>query len=116
MKVVKTGTLLSSQAVGASAYTEGLYVGDSDELLVFFVMTAQGTYTDETLDIKLQTKDPDGNYYDISGAAFTQVSGDTGTTSEMKAVSTFGSVIRACIAVTGTTPAYTFSLKFYAKG
>ncbi len=95
----------------ASAWFE---VDRFNRLLCFLRVTAIKTHNNETFDVKMQMKDPDGNTVDVSSGTFTQVTSSTGN--EYKAFSMdFGSQIRFYYTFTGDDPGYTFTLMCIAK-
>ena len=97
---------------------------------VFFLcVTAQGSYTDETLDVKIQTKDPlSGNWVDLTwedgtgtpqNTAFTQVGDKTGSvpyTERIVCLDLPDSHIRVYWVAAGTAEDYTFSVSAVVKG
>lgn len=88
------------------------YVGD----LKVVLSSSAGGGTAPTLDVKLQDSDSSGGTYaDISGAAFTQVTGAAASTQSLTidadAVKQF---IRAVITIAGTSP--TFDMALVAVG
>lgn len=114
-------TLRDSAALTGSAgttYGSAARVDRYEELNLFFRVTAQGTFTNETLTVSVQTKDQDGNYYDLSSASFTAIGDKTGAVpyGEPLAIVVFGSNIRLKYVTTGTTPNYTFSVTGIGKG
>ena len=115
---VRSYTVRASAALTGAATTYGTEfdVSDVDELNLFIVLTAQGSYTNETLDVSVQTKDPAGNWHDVASAAFTQLGNKGGTASEHIAITTFGSKLRLKYISAGNTPNYTFSVTAYGKG
>ena len=74
---------------------------------VFFLKVTSVSGTDPTLDVKIVTYDPaSGDWFDL--VSFTQA---TGTTKEMKAVSSgLGHKIAVEYTIGGTTPSFTFSV------
>lgn len=114
MSWVQKKTLHSSSEEAATTYSNWITVDQFDELLLFLRVTAIKTWADETFDVKIQTKDPDGNAVDLTGVTFTQVTDTTGN--QYRAILVFGSQIRAYYTITGSDPGYTFTLTAYAKG
>lgn len=112
-------TLRASAALTGSAGTTygtlSVRVDKYEELTLFLLFTAQ-TYDNETLAISVQTKDQVGNWYDLTGAAFTTVGDTSGTARESIGIVIFGSNIRLKYVTTGNTPNYTFSVTGIAKG
>lgn len=115
-------TLRASAQLSGSAgttYGSAVSVDKFNELTLFLRVTAQGTYTDETLTVTVQTKDAAGNYYDLDDSAFTAIGDETAATySEYIALLVFGSTIRLkyVTTATGATVDYTFSVTGIGKG
>ena len=85
-----------------------------NRLLCFLRLTAVKTYSNETFNVKLQMKDPDGNAVDVTSGSFTQLTDTPGN--EYKSFTMdFGSQIRFYYTFTGDDPGYTFTLKVIAK-
>ena len=109
--MIKTKTdWLDETAATASANSTWFTVDNANELLVFVRVTdipVTGTF-----DLKIQTKDPDGNAVDLTSAAITQVT-DT-TINTYLAVIVFGSQVR--VAVTIGSGTYTYKVHATAKG
>ena len=102
-----------------TTYSNDFRVDRYDELILFLYFSAQGMYTNETINVTVQVKDPDGNFIDLTNAAFTQVGNATGSVpylAEYLAIAVFGSRIRLKYVTTGTTVSYTFSVKAIGKG
>ena len=120
MAFVEDFNFYSSATVSAAGttYSDATDVSRHLELLVFLRVTAQGTYTDETLDITMQTKDRAGNWHDLTDVDFTQVGDVTGSVpyAEYLPVIGFGSQIRFKIVAAGTDVDYTFNIDGYGKG
>ena len=113
--------LRASAALTGSAgttYGSAVAVDKFNEILLFFRVTAQGTFTDETLAVTVQTKDQAGNYYDLEDSAFTAIGDKTAAVpyAEYMALLVFGSTIRLKYVTTGTTPNYTFGVTGLGKG
>jgi hypothetical protein len=81
----------------------------ADEVLVFLDVTAVGG-TSPTLDMTIQTKDANGNWYDLD--TFTQA---TGAGKQARGITIFGQDLRIVYTIGGTTPAVTFSVTGIAK-
>lgn len=102
-------------------YTDWFELDMFFELIVFLELTAQGgvewVYEDETLDLTIQSKSPNGQAHDI--VKFNQIGDKTGVGDlpfyDKKAMTNFGSQIRFKIEIDGEDPTYTFSLTGYAK-
>jgi len=109
----------TSATVSAAGTTYGdtVEVDSFNELTLFIRVTAQGSYTDETLDVSMQTKDPSGNWYDLTDAEFTQIGNKTASLpySEYMTIIAFGSQVRIKIVAAGTSVSYTFSVEAYGK-
>jgi hypothetical protein len=105
-------------AAAGTTYSTATDVSKHIELLLFLRVTAQGTYTDETLNITMQTKDHAGNWYDLTDVDFTEVGDVTGSVpyAEYLPVIGFGSQVRFKIVAAGTGVDYTFSITGYGKG
>lgn len=109
-------TLFASAARTSASYTgDWVDVSYYTELLLALAVTAQGTYTNETLDVIIQGKDPLGNVFTL--ASFTQVVNVTASLPyvEPLKLSNFGGQIRAKATLAGTTKNYTFSVTGAAK-
>ena len=112
----------SAQLSGSAGTTYGsaVAVDKFSELTLFLRLTAQGTFTDESLTVSVQTKDQAGNYYDLTNATFTAIGDQTSDVpySEYIAIVVFGSTIRLkyVATATGATVDYTFSVTGLGKG
>lgn len=115
--VTLRASAILDDAAGTS-YGSAISVNNFNEILLFFRVTVQGTYTDETLTVTVQTKDQAGNYYDLEDSAFTAIGDKTAVLpyAEYMALLVFGSTIRLKYVTTGTTPAYTFGVTGLGKG
>lgn len=102
-------TFLSSAARTTSGESGELNLSYGDEILVFLDVTAVSG-TSPTLDVKVQTKGPDGKWYDI--ASFAQ---KTGTGNEAKAITNYGEILKVVYTIGGTTPSFTFSVTGVVK-
>jgi hypothetical protein len=100
------GTVYSSDWTDVSAF---------HEMLLILAVTAQGTYTNETLDVTIQGKDANGNVFTL--AQFTQVGNVVSSVPyvEPLKLSNFGQFVRAKIVTAGTDVDYTFSVLGFAK-
>ena len=83
--------------------------------MIAHVKTENSGGTSPTLDIKFQTKMPNGDWVDIPDMAFSQISGDTEAilTNTIGVLGTYrelGQVIRPVFTITGTSP--TFDITF----
>ena len=114
---LRASAILSSSG-GGTTYGDAVSVDKFNEILLFFRVTVQGTYTDETLTVTVQTKDQAGNYYDLEDSAFTAIGDKTSAVpyAEYMALLVFGSTIRLKYVTTGTTQAYTFGVTGLGKG
>lgn len=85
------------------------------EVLLALVVTAQGAYTNETLDVTVQGQDAYGNVLTLS--QFTQVGNVTASLpySESIKLANFGEKIRAKIVTAGTAVDYTLSVSGFGK-
>lgn len=92
------------RSAGAETYSGEFNLYDHDEILIFLNASAVGG----TLDVKVQTKDPSGEWYDL--ATFSQLSA---AGKEAKAITVFGETLRIAYTV-GTSPA-TFEVTAIAK-
>jgi hypothetical protein len=104
---------------GDTSYGDSVRVDHYDELNLFLQLTAQSTYASgDTLTVSVQTKDPVGNWYDLTGASFTAITTDAAATSEDIGIVVFGSNIRLKYVTTaaGATVSYTFSVTAIGKG
>lgn len=99
----------------ATAYTSTFDVSYFVEMILTLAITAQGTYTDETLDVTIQGQDPLGNWFTL--AQFTQVGNVVSSVpyTEALKLNNFGGKIRAKIVTAGTAVDFTMSLSGYAK-
>ena len=114
-------TLRESAALTGAAgttYSSALRVEKYEELTLFLYQTAQGGWTDEYLDVSVQTKDPDGNWHDLAGATFTQIGNNTAAVpyGEDIGIIVFGAYIRLKYVTQGTTPDFTFQITGIGKG
>ena len=102
------------QAAG-TIYSNWFDVSLMTEALIALAVTAQGSYTNETLDVTVQGQDPLGNL--ITLAQFTQVGNVTSSLPYVEALklSNFGGQIRVKITTAGTSVDYTLSVGGYAK-
>ena len=116
--VLRTSAALTGST--GTTYGSAVRVDRYDELNIFFRVTAQGTFVDETLTVSVQTKDQAGNYYDLAGATFTAIGDKTAAVpySEDIAIVVFGSTIRLkyVVTATGATVNYTFGVTAIGKG
>lgn len=113
----------SKQFTGVgTVYTGWVNVGISANMLAFIKLTAQGTFTDETLNISVQTRTPEGDAVDLadnsSPIAFTEITNKISSLPFLDYIpfTAFGSLIRFKIVTAGTSPDYTFKLTGYGKG
>ncbi len=102
-------TFLSSAARTSSGQSVELNLSYGDEVLVFLDVTAVSG-TSPTLDVKVQTKGPDGKWYEI--ASFAQ---KTAAGNEAKAITNYGEILRVAYTIGGTTPSVTFSVTGVVK-
>lgn len=102
---------LDSTTQTASENSTWWTVDFADELIVFLRVTAVGVTG--TLDVKLQTKDPDSNAVDLTGVTFTQVTSSTGN--QYRAVLVFGSQVRVAVTI-ASSGNYTYKVHAWAKG
>lgn len=114
--ILRTSAALTGSA--GTTYGSAIPVNHYNELHLFFRVTAQGTFTDETLTVSIQIKDQAGNYYDLDDSAFTAIGDKTSAVpyAQYMALLVFGSVIRLKYVTTGTTPNYTFGVTGIGKG
>lgn len=103
------------EAAGTVYTSDWIDVSRFHEILADLVVTAQGAYTNETLDVTIQGKDADGNIFTL--ASFTQVGNVTAALPyvEPLKLSNFGQWIRAKIVTAGTDVDYTFRVNASAK-
>lgn len=115
MAVKRFVFLPSTRVQTASVITEWFEVDMFFELMAFLELTAQGTYTNETLDVTIQTRSPNGNAHDLE--SFAQIGNKTAALPfyDYEALTNFGAQIRFKLAVAGTAKDYTLSLTGYAK-
>lgn len=111
MKFVEMKTLVDEDGVTATSYGNWKTVDEFDELIIFLRVTAVNVTG--TLDVKIQTKDPDGNAVDLTNCTFTQVTSATGN--QYMAIVVFGSQVRVYYTVAASGD-YDFTVKAYAKG
>jgi len=102
---------LDSSEQTASENSSWWTVDQYDELIIFLRVSAVNTAG--TLDVKVQTKDPDGNAVDLTGATFTQVTSGTGN--EYIAILVYGSQVRVAVTI-GSSGDYDYKIHAYAKG
>lgn len=93
-------------------YTEKIDVSQYTELIAFLNVTAKANDTG-TLDIKFQIS-PDGQNWVDSGDALAQVTDTLGVTFK-RMTANFGQYIRAAIALGGTDPEFTATLRIIGK-
>lgn len=95
----------------ATGNATGVDLQQYDGDVVLVLDSAAGTGSSPTLDVKVQSSDTlGGTYADITGAAFTQV---TGTASQQKLVISKDEArrfVRVVYTVGGSTPSFTFSV------
>lgn len=113
-------TLLESVNLSAAGTTYGsAFECDYEELLVYLEITEQGAYTDETLDVTIQAKNPDDKYFDIG--SFDQIGDQTvailadGWYRIVLPVRWFGTKIRVKVTVAGTAVDYTLNITAHLK-
>ena len=95
----------SGRATGTVNADRG--VGEAVNFSAFLKVTAS-TGTGETLDVKFQEWDEvSQDWYDITGAAFTQA---TGVTSERITFSTNAFLVRCVQVIAGTTPTFDYTV------
>lgn len=105
-----------AQREGAgTVYSDWVNVGYYNELIMNLAVTAQGTYTDETLDITIQGEDGDGNVFELG--SYTQVGNVVSSVPycEPLKFTNFGRKIRAKIVMAGTDCDYTLSVLGFGK-
>lgn len=102
-------TFLPSAARTVSGNSGEFNLYDMDEVRVYLNITAVSG-TAPTLDIKIQSKGPDGQWYDIE--SFTQ---KTATGQDSRAITVFGETLRISYTIGGTTPSFTFAVTAIAK-
>ncbi|GAG03195.1 unnamed protein product [marine sediment metagenome] len=96
--------------------TEWSDVSISAEILAFVKLTAQGEYTDETLNISVQARSPDGDAIDLTEVKFNEIGNVLAfPLLGYLGFAGFGSQIRFKIVTTGTAPNYTFKLTGIGK-
>ncbi len=105
-----TQLALASAARTTSSNSATFPVGDADQLIGFLKVTAT---IGGTLDVKFQDS-PDGGttWFDITGAAFSQVSSGS-STQTIQATRIFGKNVRAIYTISGGG-GFTFSVSFIA--
>lgn len=115
--MTKAITLYPSTRRQAAATVYGDWVDASryTELPMVLAVTAQGAYTDETLDVTLQGMTPLGGIYDI--VSFTQAGNKTGALPflELKGFTVFGKMVRVKVVTAGTAVDYTLSVSGWGK-
>jgi len=107
---------LASEQRTADAESAVFDMSKYQELTLFLDITAQGSYSDETLDIKIYSYDPASRAY-IEVDAMTQVTGDKGSGFQDKKIITsgLGNKIKIKSIGAGTSVDYTFSVGGVAK-
>lgn len=109
LRAAKTETLVASAARTTSGSSTAFDVSSFKEADFFLNVTGvPAVYTDETLDVAVETQDPvSGEWLPLT--AFTQIT--SATTKERKSViGNLGSKIRITWTIGGTAPDYTFSV------
>lgn len=114
-------TFLSSTRIQTETTTYGDWSpGDMyEELLVYVELTGQGSYTDETLDITIQTRSPDGDPFDI--ASFDQITDETTAIIAYDyyrvslPIKWFGTQCRVKVVTAGTAVDYTLNILGHLK-
>lgn len=91
---------------------------------LFYLKTANAGGTSPTLDVKLQTKMPDGTWVDVPGITFTQLTTNgaemintwtVDTTNNLAYPQPIGKICRFVLAITGTTPTFDVTLAYILK-
>ena len=103
----------ASAARTSTTNSSAFDVYDADVLVAYLNVTANGG-TSPTLDVKFQDS-PDGGttWFDIAGASFTQVT--TGSSTQVvSATRKFATKVRCVATIGGTSPTFTFSVRFMA--
>jgi len=98
--------------VGGTVYSDWFNAEALKEILAVLEVTAQGAYTDETLDVTIQGKCPSGSGNPVNLAQFTQVGNVVASVpySEPLKLSNFSKELRVKIVTAGTAVDYTFSV------
>lgn len=102
-------TFLPAAARTTSGNSGAFNLYDHDELLVFLNVTG-ASGSSPTLDVKVQTQDPAGEWYELE--SFTQ---KTEAGKEARAVTCFGENIRIAYIIGGSSPSFTFGVTAVAK-
>lgn len=99
----------------ATVYGSWVDVSLKNEAILTLAVTAQGAYTNETLDVTIQGQDALGNV--ITLASFTQVGNVVGSVpyTESLKLYNFGGQIRVKVVTAGTSVDYTLSVQGHAK-
>jgi hypothetical protein len=101
----------ASAARTASANSSAYPVGEAD-VLVLYVSNTATSGSSPTLDVKMQDS-PDGGttWFDIAGAAITQVT--SGTSSQIvTATRKFSKTVRVVVTIGGSSPSFTCAVWF----
>lgn len=100
---------------GTVILTDWVEVDMYKELLIFLKITAQGAYTDETLDITVQVKTQDDDAYEI--AKFKTIKDKTSDLPyrDVLPITWFGQNIRLKLVIEGSDPDYTVKLQGAVK-
>jgi len=103
------------QAAGTVYSSDWADVSYFHEMLLILAVTAQGAYTNETLDITVQGKDDNGNIFTL--AQFTQAGNVISVLPYLEPLKlgNFGQFIRAKVVTAGAAVDYTFSVLGFAK-
>lgn len=115
IKILELFPLTRIQAA-ETAYSSLVPITNFNELILFLEVTAQGAFTNETLNVTVQYTSPSGQVYDL--LSFTQVGDVTAILpyGELKGKTTdFGPQIRIKRETAGTSVDYTFRVTGYAK-
>ena len=90
-------------------------VGNIHQILLFLTITADPvSYTNETLEVIIETQDPDGVWH--TKQSFIKIESDlTVPYYEYIILDSFGSKLRINVKVTGAAPSYAISVKGYGK-
>ena len=116
---VQMFTLFPSAQISSATttYSTEVSVGNYVEMTIFLDLTAQGAYTDETMDVYVQTRSPSGNWVDLTDTSFTEVGNKTGSLPFLDELSIegFGSLVRLRIVTAGSSVSYTIEFTTYVK-
>ena len=104
-------------ASATTTYSNWIHVGDYSELTIFLDLTAQGAYTNETMNVSVQTRSPSEDAIDLTNVSFTEIGNKTGSVpfNDYMTLIGFGAQVRLKIVTAGDSVAYTVEFTAHAK-